>query len=58
MKERKLNTDKELVNVVKEGLKQRGGYCPCKVEKVEDNKCPCKEERENQLCHCGLYVYN
>ncbi len=29
----KLNEDKEIVKVIKEGLKQKGGYCPCRMEK-------------------------
>ena len=26
----KLNPDKKVVEAVKEGLKQTGGYCPCR----------------------------
>ena len=26
----KLNEDKEIVEKIKEGLKQKGGYCPCR----------------------------
>lgn len=51
---RKFSNDTELVKTIKEGLKQRKGYCPCKVEKIEDNKCPCKEAREERSCHCGF----
>lgn len=57
-----LNTDKEMVTLLKEGLKKTGGYCPCKLEKTEDNKCICKEFREQikdpnftGYCHCRLY---
>ena len=53
-----LNPDKEIVKTVKEGLKQTGGYCPCRFERIEENKCMCKEFRESQeagICHCGLY---
>lgn len=57
-----LNPDKDIVKVVKEGLKQRGGYCPCVVEKSENTKCMCKEFREqikdpnfSGFCHCRLY---
>ena len=52
------NPDKEIVKTVQEGLKAKGGYCPCKVGKHEDIKCMCKEFREQAeegLCHCGLY---
>ena len=57
-----LNPDTETVAVIKEGLKQRGGYCPCRLEKTEDNKCMCREFREQiadpefeGYCHCMLY---
>ena len=42
--------------------RRRGGYCPCRLEKTEDNKCICKEFREQMkdpnfegYCHCMLY---
>ena len=41
-----LNPDKEVVQAVKEGLKRTGGYCPCRLERTEDNKCMCREFRE------------
>ena len=58
----KLNENKEIVEKIKEGLKKKGGYCPCRVEKTEDTKCMCKEFREmvaneeEGMCHCGLYI--
>lgn len=52
----KLNPDKQLVEVIREGLKQRDGHCPCLVDKTEDTKCPCKVFRETKDCHCGLYI--
>ena len=58
----KLNEDKESVEKIKEGLKQKGGYCPCRLEKNDDTKCMCKEFREQikdpnfeGYCHCMLY---
>lgn len=58
----RLNEDKETVRIIKEGLKMKDGYCPCHVEKTEDNKCICKEFREQiadpefeGYCHCMLY---
>lgn len=53
-----VNDDKELVNDIKEQLKKNGGYCPCKLYKIPDNKCMCKEFREQESgeCHCGLYI--
>lgn len=58
----RFNENKEIVNIVKEGLKRTGGYCPCKRERTEENKCMCVEFR-NQIadpefegyCHCMLY---
>ena len=41
-----LNKDEIVVNLIKEGLKKNGGYCPCKLQKTEDTKCMCKEFKE------------
>ena len=58
----KLNPDKEVVRLVKEGLKRTGGYCPCRTARTDDWKCMCKEFREQikdknfeGFCHCMLY---
>lgn len=57
-----LNPDEEVVKTVKEGLEKKGGYCPCRIAKTEDNKCICKEFRQQiadpdfeGFCHCKLY---
>jgi len=57
-----LNTNEEIVNTVKEGLKQTGGYCPCRIERTEENKCMCQEFKVQikdptfeGYCHCMLY---
>lgn len=62
MKKVRLNNDTETVRIIREGLKAKGGYCPCRMERSEDNKCICKEFREQILdpdyegyCHCMLY---
>lgn len=54
----KLSEDKELVELVKEQLKQNDGYCPCKILHIPQNKCMCEEFRQqkNGQCHCGLYI--
>ena len=54
----RLNSDKEVVKRIKEGLKMTGGYCPCVRERTEDTKCMCKDflETEEGMCHCGLYI--
>lgn len=56
------NPDPEIVKVIKEGLALSGGYCPCRLERTEENKCMCKEFREQTAdpnfegyCHCMLY---
>ena len=58
----RLNEDKKLVEMLKEGLRKKDGYCPCRLEKTEENKCICKEFREQiadpdfeGYCHCTLY---
>ena len=58
----RLNENEEVVKTIKEGLKAKGGYCPCRLERTEDNKCICKEFREQMAdpdfegyCHCMLY---
>lgn len=57
-----LNPDAEVVRIVKEGLKRTGGYCPCRRERTEENKCICAEFRQQMadedfegFCHCMLY---
>ena len=31
----KLNSDQEVVDTIREGLKRTSGYCPCRVERTE-----------------------
>lgn len=56
------STDEQRVKEVLEGLKVKDGFCPCKVGKKPENKCMCKEFKEQiadpdfeGYCHCGLY---
>ena len=58
----RLNEDKEMVQMIRDGLKRTGGYCPCRLERSEENKCICKEFRDQiadpaftGYCHCLLY---
>ena len=58
----RLNENEDIVKTVKEGLKAKGGYCPCRVGKSEDIKCMCKEFKvhiadpnSEGYCHCLLY---
>ena len=57
-----LNPDAEVVKMVKEGLKAKDGYCPCRLQKTPENKCICQEFRDQiadpnfeGFCHCMLY---
>lgn len=58
----KLNPDKETVERLRNVMKQNGGYCPCRLQKTPENKCMCKEFRDQiadpdftGYCHCQLY---
>lgn len=50
-----INPDTEFVKGLRKRIKQNNGYCPCKLEKIPDNKCPCRDFRESSDCTCGLY---
>ena len=56
------NKDEKIVKVIRDGLKRKDGYCPCRIQKTEDNICMCKEFRDQiadpnfeGYCHCRLY---
>ena len=58
----RLNENQEIVDLIRKGLREKNGYCPCRLEIIEDNKCMCKEFRDQiadpdfeGYCHCGLY---
>ena len=58
----RFNENQEVVDTVKAGLERTGGYCPCRLERTEENKCMCREFREQikdpefeGYCHCLLY---
>ncbi len=58
----RLNENAEVVETIREGLAKSGGYCPCRKEKTEENKCICQEFRQQLAdpdfegyCHCMLY---
>lgn len=56
------NEDEKVVAAIREGLKRKDGYCPCKIQRIPENVCMCEEFR-NQIadpdfegyCHCRLY---
>ena len=54
--------DKEHANIIRKGLKDNDGYCPCVYQskgKIE-YLCPCEQFRTKtpvgEKCHCGLYI--
>ena len=56
------NPDAETVARLHEGPRRKDGYCPCRLQKTEDNICMCREFREQiadpdfeGFCHCRLY---
>lgn len=58
----RLNEDKEMVAAIRAGLERTGGYCPCRLQRTEENKCICAEFRAQiadpaftGYCHCMLY---
>ena len=58
----RLNENRELVKMIQDGLKETGGYCPCRRSRSEENKCICHEFRQQMedpdfegYCHCQLY---
>ncbi len=58
----RMNEDAEMVAKIREGVLKRGGYCPCRIQKIEENYCMCQEFRDQiadpdfeGYCHCRLY---
>lgn len=58
----RLNENNEIVKAVRNGLKAKDGYCPCRVGKLPQNECICEEFRAQMAdpdfegyCHCMLY---
>lgn len=56
------NPDENILERIRQGLKAKDGYCPCRLKRTEDNICMCKEFREQisdpdfeGFCHCRLY---
>lgn len=56
------NKDKKIAETIEQGILNKGGYCPCRRELIEENKCICQEFRDQiadpnfeGFCHCMLY---
>ena len=39
----RFNEDQDMVKKIQEGLKRKGGYCPCKLPVIPENKCICQD---------------
>ena len=52
------NPDTKIRNSIRKALKENNNYCPCKLEQIPENKCICKEFREQSdgMCHCGVFI--
>ena len=53
-----LNPNDKIVNAIMKRCELNNFECPCHNpgETHEDRLCSCKEYRENDVCHCNLYV--
>lgn len=58
----RLNEDAAYVADIREGLRRKGGYCPCRLGTAPEFRCICKEFRQQMAdpefegyCHCRLY---
>lgn len=58
-----LNSEEKVVKVVKDGLRRKEGFCPCRLPKLPEFFCPCDEFKAqladpsyHGLCHCRLYL--
>ena len=58
----RLNENKAVVERLRAALEKKGGYCPCRLKKIPENLCMCKEFRDQiaapefeGYCHCQLY---
>ena len=52
----KLNPNKQHVKLIVEGLGNKDRFCPCRVQKTEENICCCTDFVENGHCCCKLWV--
>lgn len=56
MKGYRINTNSEHVDLIIKGLLKGNGHCPCKLQKTDENLCPCDEFVTTGECHCKLWV--
>ncbi len=50
-----LNPNDKLVNAILKRIEMNNGECPCE-NNSEDKHCPCLDYRQNDICHCPLYI--
>lgn len=51
----KINENQKRVNSILTLIENNSGNCICYNTSI-DKHCPCTDYRENNVCHCGLYV--
>ena len=56
------NENREYVEKLYTVMEKNGGYCPCRLQRTEENICICAEFRSQMAdpdfegyCHCKLY---
>lgn len=52
----RINSDENHTKIIIDGLIKKDGYCPCKVQKIPENLCPCDEFINEKICHCNLWI--
>jgi ferredoxin-thioredoxin reductase catalytic subunit len=52
----KLNPNTEHVNKIINGIQKNDGNCPCRIQKIPSNLCPCNEFIESKICKCKLFI--
>ena len=50
-----LNPNDRILNNILRKIELNNGDCVC-YNKGIDTQCPCSDYRENDICHCSLYV--
>ena len=55
MKGYRITRDEKRAKIILEGLLKKDGYCPCKVQKIPENLCPCDDFINTGHCCCGIW---
>lgn len=56
MKGYKLNADSAHVQKIIEGLHKKNGHCPCRLQEIPENQCPCDQFVNEGICKCKLFI--